>query len=139
MVLLLPKKVKWRKVHRKGFVKTISKGNTLSFGNFGLQAIGFGNISNREIEAARIAINKHFNRGGKVWIRIFPSIPITRKPLEVRMGKGKGNLEGWVCQIYPGKVLFEVSGCTRTVARDACCKAAAKINIKTKFLFREEC
>ena len=133
----MPKRTKFRKVHRNKFFGVAHRGDKLAFGDYGLQAIECGAISNREIESARVAINRGLGKKGKIWIRIFPDIPVTKKPLEVRMGKGKGNLDGWVCKILHGRVLFEVRGCNKSIAQDAFCKAAAKLNIKTKFLDKE--
>lgn len=137
-MVLMPKRTKFRKVHRNKFFGTAHSGNKLSFGDYGLQAVECGSISNREIESARVAINRSLGKKGKIWIRIFPDIPVTKKPLEVRMGKGKGNLEGWFCKILFSRILFEVQGCTRTVAQSAFCRAAAKLNLKTRFVDREE-
>jgi large subunit ribosomal protein L16 len=108
----------------------------LDFGDFGLQCMGRGYVTNNQIEAARVAINRHMKRRGKVWIRLFPYKPVTKKPLEVRMGKGKGNVEGWVAPVKPGRVLFEVSGCSETVAREAFSLAANKLSLRCKFLAR---
>ena len=113
-----------------------TKNNKIDFGDYGLQAVTRGYISNNQIEAARVAINRHLKRRGKVWIRLFPYKPITKKPLEVRMGKGKGNVEGWVAPVKPGRVLFEVSGCNDTVAREALSLAANKLSVRCKFLAR---
>ncbi len=133
---LMPKRTKHRKVQRGSNAGLAHCNNKLDFGEFGLQALDRGYIKNNEIEAARVAINRHLNRRGKVWIRLFPDKPFTKKPLEVRMGKGKGNVEGWVAAVKPGRVLFEISGCTETTARGALCRAAAKLSIKTKMLTR---
>lgn len=112
------------------------KGNKLSFGDFGLQVLDRSWITAQQIEAARVAITRHMNRRGQVWIRMFPDKPITKKPLEVRMGKGKGNPEMWVAVIKPGRVIFEISGCTETVAREAFARASAKLPIPCKMLKR---
>jgi large subunit ribosomal protein L16 len=114
-----------------------TRGNKVSFGEFGLQAAEPAWISNRQIEAARVAMTRHIKRGGKVWIRIFPDKPITQKPAETRMGKGKGNPEGWVAVVKPGRVMFELEGVSEDVARRAMELAAAKLPIKTRFLVRE--
>ena len=133
---LMPKRVKYRKSQRGNRGGLARKCNKLDFGNFGLQALDRAWITNNQIEAARVAINRHLNRRGKVWIRVFPDKPYTHKPLETRMGKGKGNLEGWVAVVKPGRVLFEVSGCTESTAREAFSLAADKLTIRTKFLVR---
>lgn len=136
--MLMPKKVKHRKEHR-GRMKGRAKGGTeVVFGEYGLQALEPSWITNRQIEAARIAMNRYMRRGGKVWIKIFPSKPITQKPLEVRMGSGKGNVEKWVSVVKPGKILFEVAGVSEEVAREAMRLAAHKLPIKTKFVKRNE-
>jgi large subunit ribosomal protein L16 len=113
------------------------RGNTVAFGEYGLQALDRGWISNRSIEAARIAMTRHMKRGGKVWIRIFPDKPITKKPLEVRMGKGKGNPEGWVAVVKPGRMMFEVEGIPEDVAKRALQLAAAKLPVRCKIIVRE--
>ncbi len=136
--MLMPKRVKYRRQHRgrmKGYAKG---GTTVSFGDYGLQAVEASWISSRQIEAARIAMTRYMKRGGKVWIKIFPDKPYTAKPLEVRMGSGKGNLEGWVSVVKPGKILFEIAGVEEEVAREALRLAAHKLPIKTKFVKREE-
>jgi large subunit ribosomal protein L16 len=113
------------------------RGNTVAFGEWGLQALDRGWISNRSIEAARIAMTRHIKRGGKVWIRIFPDKPITKKPLEVRMGKGKGNPEGWVAVVKPGRMMFEIEGIPEDVAKRALQLAAAKLPVRCKIIVRE--
>lgn len=113
-----------------------NRGSKVSFGEFGLKAIGRGRITARQIEAARRAMTRHIKRGGKIWIRVFPDKPITAKPLEVRMGSGKGNVEYWVAQIQPGKVLYEVEGVEESLAREAFALAAAKLSIPTAFVKR---
>ena len=133
---LLPSRTKYRKSQRGNMKGLEQNCNKLDFGEFGLQALDRGWVKNIEIEAARIAITRHLKRRGKVWIRMFPDKPISKKPLEVRMGKGKGNVEAWVAVVRPGRMLFEVSGCTDTLAREALCRAAAKLSIKTKFVTR---
>ncbi len=131
--MLQPKRMKFRKMH-KGRNRGLAKGTEVSFGDFGLKATGRGRITARQIEAARRAMTRHIKRQGKIWIRIFPDKPITEKPLEVRMGKGKGNVEYWVCQIQPGKVLYEMDGVPEDLAREAFALAAAKLPISTTFV-----
>lgn len=133
---LMPKRVKHRKVQRGSNSGLATKNNKIDFGDYGLQAVTRGYITNNQIEAARVAINRHLKRRGKVWIRLFPYKSITKKPLEVRMGKGKGNVEGWVAPVKPGRVLFEISGCNDTVAREALSLAANKLSVRCKFLAR---
>jgi large subunit ribosomal protein L16 len=134
--MLSPKKVKYRK-KQKGRMKGVSRrGSELNFGEFGLQATECGTISNKQIEAARIAMTRHVKRGGKIWIRIFPDKSFTKKPAEVRMGKGKGAPEGWVAVIRPGRVLYEMSGVSRDMAREALRLAAHKLSVKAKFVER---
>lgn len=133
---LMPKRVKHRKIQRGSNSGLATKNNKIDFGDYGLQAVTRGYISNNQIEAARIAINRHLKRRGKVWIRLFPYKSITKKPLEVRMGKGKGNVEGWVAPVKPGRVLFEISGCNDIVAREALSLAANKLSVRCKFLAR---
>ena len=136
--MLLPKRVKYRRVHR-GKMRGQSKGGTeINFGEFGLQALEALWITNRQIEAARIAMTRYMKRGGKVWIQIFPHKPFTAKPLEVRMGSGKGAPEGWVAVVKPGKIMFELAGVSEEVAREALRLAAHKLPIKCKFVKREE-
>jgi len=136
--MLLPKRVKHRKEHR-GTMKGNAKGGTeINFGEYGLKAVEPAWITNRQIEAARIAMTRYIKRGGKVWIKIFPSKPITQKPLEVRMGSGKGNVEKWVAVVKPGKILFELAGVPEDIAREAMRLAAHKLPIKTKFVIRDE-
>jgi len=133
----MPKRVKFRKQQRgkrRGLAQT---GSTLSFGNYGLQATQCGWLSTREIEAARIAMTRHIKRGGKIWIRIFPDKPVTKKPAETRMGSGKGGPEDWVAVIKPGGILYEMEGVTEETAREAFRLAAHKISIPTKFIERE--
>ncbi|HVH96865.1 MAG TPA: 50S ribosomal protein L16 [Bacillus sp. (in: firmicutes)] len=136
--MLLPKRVKYRRVHR-GKMRGQSKGGTeIAFGEFGLQATEASWITNRQIEAARIAMTRYMKRGGKVWIQIFPHKPFTAKPLEVRMGSGKGAPEGWVAVVKPGKIMFEIAGVSEEVAREALRLAMHKLPIKCKFVKREE-
>ncbi len=131
--MLQPKRTKFRKQHKGRNRGLAVKGGKISFGEFGLKAIGRGRITARQIEAARRAMTRHIKRGGKVWIRIFPDKPITKKPLEVRQGKGKGNVEYWVALIQPGRVLFEMEGVPREVAVEAFRLAARKLPLKTTF------
>jgi large subunit ribosomal protein L16 len=134
--MLQPKKVKHRKQHR-GRMRGKAKGGTeVAFGDYGLVAIEPGWISNRQIEAARVAMTRHIRRGGKVWINIFPDKPVTKKPAETRMGSGKGNPEGWVAVVKPGRVMFELSGVSLNIAKEAISRAAHKLPIKTKFVTR---
>lgn len=135
--MLSPKRVKYRKQQKGRIRGKAQRGNTIAFGDFGLQTLEPGWISNRQIEAARVAMTRHIKRGGKVWIRIFPDKPITSKPAETRMGKGKGSPEGWVAVVKPGRVMFELEGVTEQVARRAMDLAAAKLPVKTRFLVRE--
>ncbi len=136
--MLLPKKTKFRKVQR-GRMRGAAKGQTtVQFGDWGIKALEPGWVTNRQIEAARVALTRHIKRGGKVWIRIFPDKPITKKPAETRMGKGKGSPEGWVAVVKPGRVMFELEGVTREIAEKAMALAAAKMPVKTKFVAREE-
>lgn len=133
---LMPKRVKHRKV-QKGSRRGMSKaGNTLAFGEYGLQSLGRGWITNIQIEACRVAINRNLKRKGKLWIRIFPDKPYTKKPLEVRMGKGKGGVEGWVSVVRPGRMLFELDGVTESQARVAMRLAANKLPIRVRFVTR---
>ena len=135
--MLAPKKVKHRKV-QKGKMRGLAyRGSTLNEGNFGLKAVECGWLTSRQIEAARIALTRHIKRGGKLWIRIFPDKPITKKPLEVRMGKGKGAPEAWVAVIKPGRILYEIEGVDEVAAREACRLAAHKLPLKTTFVKRE--
>ena len=134
--MLAPKKVRHRKVQR-GRMRGQAKGGTeVHFGDFGLLALEPGWITNRQIEAARVAITRHIRRGGKVWINIFPDKPVTKKPAETRMGSGKGNPEAWVAVVKPGRVMFELSGVAEVVAREAMLRAAHKLPIKSKFISR---
>lgn len=136
--MLSPKKVKHRKQHRGHMRGQAKGGTTVTFGEFGLQAIEPSWITARQIEAARIAMTRHIKRGGKVWITIFPDKPYTKKPAEVRMGSGKGNPEGWVAVVKPGRVMFEIAGVDEELAREAMRLAAHKLPVKTRFLKREE-
>jgi len=135
--MLSPKRVKYRK-QQKGRIKGLAhRGSEVSFGQFGIQSTQAGWLTSRQIEAGRVALTRHIKRGGKVWIRIFPDKPITKKPLEVRMGKGKGNPEGWVAVVRPGRIMFELEGVDREVARRALQLAAAKLPVKCKIIERE--
>ena len=137
--MLMPKKVKYRKPHRPRKMEGKSKGGTLvTYGDYGLQAISPAWVTSRQIEAARIAMTRYIKRGGKVWIKIFPDRPITEKPAETRMGKGKGSPEHWVAVVKPGRVMFELSGVSEEVAREAMRLASHKLPIKCKFVKREE-
>jgi large subunit ribosomal protein L16 len=136
--MLSPKRVKYRKMF-KGRTKGLAqRGSAVSFGDYGLQALEPGWITNRQIEAARVALTRHIKRGGKVWIRIFPDKPITKKPAETRMGKGKGSPEGWVAVVKPGRMMFELEGVAPEVAQRAMALAAAKLSVKSRFVMREE-
>ena len=134
--MLQPKKTKYRKAH-KGRIRGKAKGGTtLNFGSYGLKAITAERVTSRQIEAARRAITRHMKRAGKVWIRIFPDVPVSKKPAEVRMGKGKGSIEFWACRVKPGRIMFEVDGVDIKDARKAMTLAAAKLPIKCKFVER---
>lgn len=134
--MLSPKKVKFRK-QQKGRMKGFAdRGASLNFGEYGLQAMECGAISAKEIEAGRIAMTRHVKRGGKMWIRIFPDKPVTKKPAEVRMGKGKGSPEGWVAIVRPGKILYEMEGITKDLAKEALRLASHKLSVKTRFIDR---
>ena len=135
--MLQPKRTKFRKQHKGRNRGLAQAGNEVSFGEFGLKATTRGKITARQIEAARRAINRYVKRGGKVWIRIFPDVPITQKPLETRQGKGKGNVEYWVAKVQPGTVLYEMEGVGEDIAREAFKLAAAKLPIKTVFETRK--
>ena len=135
--MLMPKKVKHRKVQRGRRRGKAWRGSLLSFGEFGLKAVEVGWVTDRQIEAARVAINRHIKRGGKLWIRIFPDKPITKKPAETRMGKGKGAPEQWVAVVKPGRMLFEVEGVPEALAARAMQLAAQKLSITTRFVSRE--
>ena len=132
--MLAPKRVKHRKTHKGWMRGKAYRGNKVSFGEFGLQTTECGWISNRQIESARVAMTRHIKRGGKVWIRIFPDKPITSKPAETRMGKGKGNPEGWVAVVKPGRMMFELEGVPEDMARQAMALAAAKLPVATQFV-----
>ena len=134
--MLMPKKVKFRKVHRGKRRGKALRGGSVQFGEFGLQALEPAWITSRQIEAARVAMTRHVKRGGKIWIRVFPDKPVTKKPAEVRMGKGKGNPEYWVAVVKPGRIMYEIEGVAEDVARAAMQRAAAKLPIRTKFVKR---
>ncbi len=135
--MLQPKRTKFRKMHKGRNRGLAQSGNKVSFGEFGLKASDRGRITSRQIEAARRTITRHVKRGGKLWIRVFPDKPITKKPLEVRMGKGKGSVEYWVALVQPGKVLYEIQGVDETLAREAFALAAAKLPVRTTFVTRQ--
>jgi large subunit ribosomal protein L16 len=135
--MLSPKRSKYRKAH-KGRIHGVAKGGTtLNFGAFGLKAVDPGRITARQIEAARRAITRHIRRAGRVWIRVFPDVPVSQKPAEVRMGSGKGSPEFWVCRVKPGRIMFELDGVTPEVAQEAFTLAAAKLPIGTRIIVRE--
>ncbi len=134
--MLSPKKPKYRKQHKGRIHGDAKGGSSLSFGAFGLKALQPDRITARQIEAARRAITRHMKRQGKVFIRIFPDVPVSKKPLEVRQGKGKGSVEFWACRVKPGRIMFELDGVSEPVAREALALAAAKLPIKTKFIAR---
>lgn len=136
--MLMPKRVKYRREHRGKLKGRAKGGTTVHFGEYGLQAVTGAWVTNRQIEAARIAMTRHMRRGGKVWIKIFPNKPYTAKPLEVRMGSGKGAPEGWYAVVKPGKVMFEVAGVSEEVAREALRLASHKLPLKCKIVKREE-
>lgn len=135
--MLMPKKVKYRKQMRGTMKGNATRGATIAFGEYGLKSMDLAWVTNKQIEAARIAMTRYIKRGGKVWIRLFPDKPYTKKPAEVRMGSGKGPLEGWVAVVRPGKVLFEMEGVPVDTAKEAFRLAAAKLSIRTKFVQRE--
>ncbi len=136
--MLQPSKPKWRN-QQKGRMRGVARtGSKLDFGDYGLRALECGRITSRQIEAGRIAMTRFIKRGGRVWIRVFPDKPVTKKPAEVRMGKGKGGLEGWVCVIKPGRILYEMEGVTEEIAEEAFSLAAQKLPIKTKIIKRKE-
>lgn len=133
----MPKRVKYRKAQRGKRRGISSAGSKLNFGEFGLKALENGWIEDRQLEAARVALMRHTRRGGKVWIRVFPDKPVTKKPAETRMGKGKGAPEYWVCVVKRGRILFEMEGMPQDLARDSLCLAAHKLPLRTKFIARE--
>jgi large subunit ribosomal protein L16 len=136
--MLAPKRVKFRKQMKGRMRGYATRGATVAFGHFGLQAVEAGWVSNRQIEAARVAMTREMKRGGKLWIRVFPDKPITKKPAETRMGKGKGNPEGWVAVVKPGRILFEIEGVTKEIAQKAMALASAKLPITTRLIERED-
>ncbi len=136
--MLQPKKVKHRKSFKGRNRGKSMRGNQVSFGDYGLQAVSAGFVTARQIEAARIAMTRHVKRGGKVWIRLFPAKPVSKKPAETRMGKGKGNPEAWVAPVKPGRMLYEMEGVDETVAREAFRLAAHKLSVQTRFVVRED-
>jgi large subunit ribosomal protein L16 len=135
--MMQPKRTKFRKMHKGKLAGVATRGSTVAFGDFGLKATGRARMTAREIEAARRAMTRYVKRGGQIWIRVFPDVPITQKPLEVRMGSGKGNVEYWVAKVTPGKVLFEIEGVPETTAREAFRLAAAKLSVSTIFVKRQ--
>jgi len=135
--MLQPKRTKFRKQFKGRNRGLANNGNKVSFGQYGLQATERGRITARQIQSERRAMSRHIKRGGKIWIRVFPDVPISKKPLEVRMGKGKGNVEYWVCKIQPGKMLYEMEGVSEDIAREAFKLAAAKLPFKTNFVIRQ--
>src|ERR1700730_16265729 len=134
--MMQPKKTKFRKAHKGRIHGTATSGANLSFGQFGLKAVEPDRVTARQIEAARRALTRHMKRAGRVWIRIFTDVPVSKKPIEVRMGKGKGTPEYWVCRVKPGRIMFEIDGVSVEVAREALALAAAKLPIKTRFIER---
>ncbi len=136
--MLAPKRIKFRKTFKGRTKGVATRGNNVAFGEWGIMSLEPGWITNRQIEAARIAMTREMKRGGKVWIRIFPDKPVTKKPAETRMGKGKGNPEGWVAVVKPGRMLFEVDGVTEELARKSMALAEAKLPVKTRIVRREE-
>ena len=136
--MLIPRKVKHRKQHHPGRSGQATGGTVISFGEYGIQALTPAYVTNRQIEAARIAMTRHIKRGGKVWINIYPDRPLTKKPAETRMGSGKGSVEWWVANVKPGRVLFELSGVTDAVAKEALTRAIHKLPLKARIIKREE-
>jgi large subunit ribosomal protein L16 len=136
--MLIPRKVKHRKQHHPGRSGQATGGTVVSFGEFGIQALTPAYVTNRQIEAARIAMTRHIKRGGKVWINVYPDRPLTKKPAETRMGSGKGSPEWWVANIKPGRVLFELAGVNETIAREALTRAIHKLPLKARIIKREE-
>ncbi|MBU3692911.1 MAG: 50S ribosomal protein L16 [Actinobacteria bacterium] len=136
--MLIPRRVKHRKQHRPDRSGKAKGGTAVAFGDFGLQATEGGYVTNRQIEAARIAMTRHIKRGGKVWINIYPDRPLTKKPAETRMGSGKGSPEFWIANVKPGRVLFEISGVSLDVAKQALSRAAHKLPVKSRVVLREE-
>ena len=134
--MMQPKKTKFRKAHKGRIHGTSKAGTELNFGQFGLKALEPDRVTARQIEAARRALTRHMKRAGRVWIRVYPDVPVSKKPIEVRMGKGKGTPEYWVCRVKPGRILFEVDGIPLAVAKEALGLAAAKLPVKTRFVER---
>ena len=134
--MLMPKRVKYRKRHKGRMRGVAYRGSSIDFGTYGLQALECGRVTNRQIEAARIAMTRHIKRGGKIWLRIFPDKPVSKKPLETRMGKGKGNPEFWVAVVKPGRMLYEMAGVTEEVAKEAFRLAAHKLSVSTRFVVK---
>ena len=135
--MMQPKRTKYRKMHKGNLAGVAHRGNTVAFGDYGLKATGRARMTAREIEAARRAMTRYVKRGGQIWIRVFPDVPITQKPLEVRMGSGKGNVEYWIAKVTPGKVLFEIEGVPEATAREAFRLASAKLSVSTIFVKRQ--
>jgi large subunit ribosomal protein L16 len=136
--MLAPKRIRYRKQQKGRMKGTAYRGSKLNFGDYGLKAINCGRVTSKQIEAARIAINRYLKRGGKIWIRIFPDKPYTKKPAETRMGKGKGSPEGWVAVVKPGRILYEVKGVPEPVAREALRLASHKLSVTTRFVSRQD-
>ena len=134
--MLQPKRTKFRKAHKGRIHGKAKGGNKLDFGSYGLMATGAARITGRQIEAARRAMTRHMKRSGRLWIRIFPDVPVSKKPTEVRMGKGKGSPEYWICKVKPGRMIFELEGVPADVAREACRLASAKLPVQTRFVAR---
>jgi len=134
--MLQPTRSKFRKAHKGRIHGTASRANYINYGSYALKAMSPDRVIGKQIEAARVALTRHMKRQGRVWTRIFPNIPVSKKPVEVRMGKGKGSPEFWACRVKPGRILFEIDGVTEIVAREALYKASAKLPIKTKFIKR---
>ena len=134
--MLQPARTKYRKAHKGRIHGHATRGEFLNYGSYGLKALEPERIISKQIEAARVSLTRYMKRTGKVWLRIFPNIPITKKPTEVRMGKGKGSVEFWACRVKPGRIIFEVDGVSESVAKEALSKASAKLPIKTKFIKR---
>ncbi len=135
--MMQPKRTKYRKQHKGNLSGIAIRGSTVAFGEYGLKATGRARMTARELEAARRAMTRYVKRGGKIWIRVFPDVPITQKPLEVRMGSGKGNVEYWVVRVTPGRMLFEIEGVTEEIAREAFRLAASKLSVSTTFAKRQ--
>ena len=133
----LPSRTKYRKVHKGRIRGNAKRGDFLAFGDFGIQSLSRGKMSSNQIEAARVTVNRYLKRKGKLWIRVFPQKPVTKKPAETRMGKGKGGVDHWVAVIRPGMILFELAGCSPTVAREALRRADAKLPFRCRFIIRD--